>query len=293
MEQGLKRTGASIAGASAGAAIAGPGGAIIGSSIGGVIGQALFPDETETLPGASGQEKQMMGIQTQAAEKALGMQGLSATEVSSIGQIGRETQQQQADRIASLPMQLSSLDRQRMGKMLAAQSRETRLSVEDKIARLDPKAQMRNISTASDIANRGASQAQQMRAAEQARVRFESQQRKEQAEAFNQSVASLVRAIGVGYDIGSETDWSWGDDSIPTGVPVEDGEGYDGLTAREQLDFESNKGTQAVLDDEITMDEYLGKDIKNSPRQRVGSFVDGDITANEYLNDSFSAVDYL
>jgi len=219
MENSTMRTGASLTGAGIGS-IWGPGGTAIGASAGGMIGQILFPDEIDEIPGASGVERQMVGIQSQAAEKALGLQGLSASEVSAIGQIGRETQQIATEKISSLPMRMSAFDRSRMAKMLTAQSREIKTSVEDKISRLDPKAQMRNITAASDIAARGSMAAAQVRQADVAKATYESRQRKERAEAFNQNVLSLVGAIGPAYALGEKTDWGWSEPDTRTAADM-------------------------------------------------------------------------
>jgi len=277
MKNSTKRTGVTTAGALVGSKF-GPGGAVIGGGIGGVVGQVLFPDEIEKLPGASAIEKQMMGLQTEAAEKALSIQGLSAQETASIGQMGRETQQLAAEKISSLPMRMSAFDRSRMAKMLLAQSKQTQLTVTDKIARLDPRAQMRNIAMGSDIASKGAQQAAQMRVAEQTKARYEALQRKEQAQAFNQSVTSMVGAIGTGYDLGSKSGWSWGDDSVPVGQSIEDIELDNDLA---EVDNELLAARNAREREVLNMD--VG----------TNQVVEGNITVDEYLNDSFSAADYL
>jgi len=208
MNNSQKSTSTAAAGATAGA-VAGsfiPGvgtlaGMTVGAAAGGLMGDVLFPQETEEIPGASGAERQMLGIQSQAAEKALSLNGLSAKEMSGIGQIGRETQQLQAEKIASLPMSMSALDKQRMGKMLLAQTRKTQETVTEKISSYDAKSEMRNIAMATDISAQASRTAAQVRAAEVMKRQYENQERKNQAMAFNQSVKGMIGAIGTGFDL--------------------------------------------------------------------------------------------
>jgi len=208
----LLKTALTAGGAVAGGVVGGPGGAMMGASLGGMASEVLFQPDIPEIPGASAEQKQMLGIQSTLAENALNIEGLSATEVSAVGQIGREVQQQQADKIASLPATMSSFDKQRMTEMLASQARKTQNTIESKIASLDPKAQMRNISMASDVTSRASIAANQVRQAEQQKLMYAAEQQRLKAEAFNASVSSLISGMGSAYAIGEKSGWG-GDES--------------------------------------------------------------------------------
>ena len=108
---------------------------------------------------------------------------------------------------------------------------------------------MRNVSLASDITSRGANQAQAMRQAEQEKARYEAQQRKEQAQAFNQSVQSLIAGIGVAYDLGEKTDWSWSGGSDDSSSVWGSDDTMDDVMDTEDKNFYGTDFDQAIDDD--------------------------------------------
>ena len=198
-----------VAGAAAGA-FGGPQGMVIGGALGQAAATGLAAQNAEdpNFQGATAAQKQIQSAQLSNIEKMQSQQGLSAQDVARINQTIGQTAEQQLAAIQAMPQTLTPLERQRLTKALTSRAKALTASVGERIAALDPAAEAKRLAAISQATGIAQSNAAAIQQAEARKQQMEMALEQQRAQAFNQSMQGIVKAIGVA----GELDDTWGDD---------------------------------------------------------------------------------
>lgn len=157
--------------------------------------KSLFSDTPEP-PGPTGEQRQILGVQTQELAKASELTGLTSQQVSRLQQAGFGAVQQQAQQVATAMPGLSPLERQRVTNALLSATQQTTLSVQQQIAEFDARAEAQRISAISALGGQAAQTAETIRRAEVAQEQAKLQREQAKLQQFVSGVQSTLQLIG-------------------------------------------------------------------------------------------------
>ena len=146
-------------------------------------------------PGPTGAQRQLAGIQADIAANIYEQRGLSAQQVQRISQIGEQQRAQEIAAFSSM-QNLSPFDKKRLADALAAKMAESKGLISEKIAALDPVADIKAQEAASKAAARASMAQNAIQKAEAKKQYIEDRMRQQQLASVGKSIQGVAKGLG-------------------------------------------------------------------------------------------------
>lgn len=188
-----------VAGLGIGAATGNPlAGLVVGQAAGGLLSSGLgLLEEGPQERGATGAQRQALGLQLKNIEAMQKQVGMSAQQIGRLQQLARGQSEQFAmhlNAIAANPS-ISPVDKEGLMKGLFAQTQRAEQTIQDRIAAMEEGAEARRLTATSQAAGAAANQAEQIRRADLAAEQREKAAAAAAQQAFAQDIGNLIQAV--------------------------------------------------------------------------------------------------
>jgi hypothetical protein len=195
----LAPIGGAAAGLGVGIATGNPlAGLLVGQAAGGLLSSGLglmggVPGEQ----GATGAQRQALGLQMHNVEALQRQTGMSAQQVSRLQQLARGQAEQFAQNLNAVAanQSISPVDKEGLLKGLMAQTQRAEQSIQDRIASMEEGSEARRLAALSSATGAVANQAEQIRQADQAAEAREKAALQVQQQAFATDISNLITAV--------------------------------------------------------------------------------------------------